>query len=216
MSMIVPIMSNFRLKEGQGLVQTDQLIQKRRGEDKKEVEEEVIYPKVETVVHSSKTCPIHSTETLISTLPDHDINFIKDYDDDDKYQILESGFYRRARFCPLHSVAYQVNCERVFPSQENMFFFLQEDSEEADDLKAWENHQNQSLFDVLRELLLDIINLFIDKINASSFGNVLKRSRLYSHTSESVLAFDKFSRTLFPATFLLTNGLYWFIYCHVL
>ena len=74
MSMIVPIMSNFRLKEGQGLVQTDQLIQKRRGEDKKEVEEEVIYPKVETVVHSSKTCPIHSAETLISSLPDHGIN----------------------------------------------------------------------------------------------------------------------------------------------
>ena len=79
-----------------------------------------------------------------------------------------------------------------------------------------DNLEDKSLFEVLRELLVDALHSLIDKIHASSFGNILKRSRLYSHTTESVLAFDKFSRAFFPATFFLINCVYWAVYSFIL
>ena len=81
----------------------------------------------------------------------------------------------------------------------------------------WPNNlENQSLFEVLQELLVDALHSLIDKIHSSSFGNILKKSRLYSHTTESVLAFDKFSRAFFPATFCLMNFVYWAVYSFIL
>ena len=75
-----------------------------------------------------------------------------------------------------------------------------------------EDWPSKSLFEVLQELLVDALHSLIDKIHSSSFGNILKQSRLYSHTTESVLAFDKFSRAFFPATFCLMNCVYWAVY----
>ena len=74
------------------------------------------------------------------------------------------------------------------------------------------NLENQSLF----EVFVDALHSLIDKIHSSSFGNILKQSRLYSHTTESVLAFDKFSRAFFPAMFFLINCVYWAVYYFIL
>ena len=78
------------------------------------------------------------------------------------------------------------------------------------------NLENKSIFDVLKELLLDGLHSLIDQVHSSSLGNILKQSRLYSHTTESVLAFDKFSRGFFPAMFCLINCVYWAVYYFIL
>ena len=79
-----------------------------------------------------------------------------------------------------------------------------------------EEYNNKQLCEVLCELCCDILHAIIDKIHQTRLGGILQRSRLYTHTSEAVIAFDTFCRYFFPATFSFINIVYWVLYTVIL
>ena len=61
-----------------------------------------------------------------------------------------------------------------------------------------------------------MLHNLIDRIQQSSLGDILLESRLYTDTSEAVIAFDTFCRCFFPATFTIINIVYWLLYSVIL
>ena len=87
-----------------------------------------------------------------------------------------------------------------------------DDISDCESSEEYEVQENRQLPQVLQDLIIDLVNFSIDKIHGTCFGEVLQKSRLYTHTTESVLAFDTFCRYFFPFMFFLMNILYWLIY----
>ena len=78
-SMVAPIMSNFKMKHDQNmspgtclaLTEPEERRQTRdRMETRDRVAEVEIHSSADLVIETLETCPIHSTETLLSHLPD--------------------------------------------------------------------------------------------------------------------------------------------------
>ena len=81
----------------------------------------------------------------------------------------------------------------------------QDTMEDAEDI-------NKPLFTVLQEIIVILLEAIIDRIHETRFGSLLQKSRLYTHTTESVLAFDTFCRYFFPGMFFTANFVYWLFY----
>ena len=92
----------------------------------------------------------------------------------------------------------------------------QEDDSDEDDTTECGAGNNQQLHECLGELVMTFLHFFIDTIHQSRFGEFLQKTRLYTHTTESVTAFDANCRVVFPATFLMINVVYWSLYTIIL
>ena len=99
------------------------------------------------------------------------------------------------------------------PSNGTLF---QDCSEEDDDGDLENENNNQQLHECLQELCLEFLNFIIDRVHSTSFGEMLQKSRLYTHTTEAVNTFDAYCRIVFPSSFILSNLIYWLLYCVVL
>ena len=72
-SMVAPIMSNFKMKHDQNMSPGPCLAltePEERRQTRDRVAEVEIHSSADLVVETSETCPLHSTETLLSHLPD--------------------------------------------------------------------------------------------------------------------------------------------------
>ena len=87
---------------------------------------------------------------------------------------------------------------------------------DKDDEFQADEKENRQLLEILQGMVISMLNALTDKIHQTSLGRILIESRLYTHTSEAVIAFDTFCRYFFPATFSIINIVYWLLYSVIL